>query len=82
MSDRTDGRRARFWWARSTEVPQYRVHITAVPTARGWTVRLNSRAGVWDSYEAECATGWEAAQEVWEIMAALDVMEEWTMAVG
>lgn len=81
MSDGGDGRRVRRWWATSAKMPQYRIHITAIPTPNGWVVRLHRLAGVCDGYEAECATGWEAAQEVWEIMAALDVTGEWTMSI-
>jgi hypothetical protein len=77
-----DERRVRRWWATAREKPQYRVHITAIPTAgRGWIVRLHRLVDVCEAYEAHCATGWDAAQEVWEIMASLDIQGEWTMSI-
>lgn len=81
MSENGDGRRTRRWWATATRAPQYQVHITAIPEPEGWVVRLHRVAGICEAYEAHCATGWEAAQEVWEIMAALDVQGEWTMSI-
>jgi hypothetical protein len=57
------------------------VHITAIPAADGWIVRLHRLADVCDAYEARVPTGWEAAQEVWEIMASLDVLGEWELSI-
>lgn len=44
-------------------------------------MRLHRLAGVCERYEVECVTGWEAAEEVREIMDALDVNEPWTMSI-
>lgn len=82
MSENFDGRRTRRWWAYATERPQWLIHITAAPTPTGWTVRLHPLPGVYEAYEAQCANGWEAAQEVRDIMDAVDVMENWTMSIG
>lgn len=82
MSEYGDGRRTRRWWATARCAPQYRIHITALPDPEGgWIVRLHRLMDICEDYEAHCATGWEAAQEVWEIMAALDIQGEWTGSV-
>jgi hypothetical protein len=82
VSENEDGRRTRRWWATARRKPQYRVHITAIPVVGGgWIVRLHRLVDVCEAYEAHCASGWEAAREVWEIMAALDVHGEWTMSI-
>jgi hypothetical protein len=82
VSENRDGRRTRRWWATARAAPQYRVHITAIPAAGGgWIVRLHRLLDVCEAYEAHCANGWEAAQEVWEIMAALDIQGEWTTSI-
>jgi hypothetical protein len=44
-------------------------------------VRLHRLVDVCETYEAQCATGWDAAQELWEIMAALDIQGEWTTSI-
>jgi hypothetical protein len=76
-----DSRRTRRWWATAGRKPQYRMFITAIPSPGGWTVRLHRLDDVCDAYEVECANGWEAAEEVREIMAGLYVHGEWTMSI-
>jgi hypothetical protein len=81
VSEIGDGRRTRRWWATARRKPQYRVHITAIPSNGGWIVRLHRLVEVCEAYEAWCPNGWAAAEEVHEIMAAVDVSDEWTMSI-
>lgn len=69
------------WIAQSTAAPQYRHCVMVAPTRGGlWRVHLDRLLDVCEAYDATGLTYSEAGEEVHEILAALDVMGEWTIA--
>jgi hypothetical protein len=69
------------WIARSTAAPQYRHCVIVAPVEGGlWRVHLDRLLDVCKAYDVTGLTYWQAAEEVHEILATLDVMDEWTIA--
>jgi hypothetical protein len=67
--------------AKSTSAPQYHHAVLILPADGGrWRVHLDRLLDVCEAYDATGLTFWEAAEEVHQILAALDVRGEWTIA--
>jgi hypothetical protein len=67
--------------APSSKAPQYRFYVTMAPDERGlWRVHLDRLLDVCEAYDVAGLTYWEAAEEVHQILAALDVRGDWVIA--
>ncbi|PRY53517.1 hypothetical protein B0I28_11716 [Glycomyces artemisiae] len=67
--------------ARSTRAPQHWLQVIVTPAeADRWRVRLQALADVCEEHVVDGLDYWEAAQEVHEILAALDASEDWRIA--
>jgi hypothetical protein len=68
------------WMAQSARAPQYQHLVVVVPVEGGrWRVHLNQLLDVCESYDVTDLTYWEAAEEVREVLAALDVSGDWAI---
>jgi hypothetical protein len=81
VSERREPGPVACWIAQCAAAPQYRHYVSVAPDEGGWwRVHLDQLLDVCEAYDATGLTYWQAAEEVHEILAALDVRGEWTIA--